>query len=77
MAAHQQQQLHQKGDVHRVAFTVPEFCEAHRISPWLFYSLQRKGRGPRVMHAGGRTLVSIEAAADWRTRLEDAGEASP
>jgi len=52
------------------AFTVLEFCETHRISRALFYILQREGRGPRVMKAGRRTLVSREAAADWRSRME-------
>jgi hypothetical protein len=55
--------------------TVPEFCEAHRISRWLFYSLQRKGLGPRLMRAGGRTLISVDAAADWRRNLEGATQA--
>ena len=50
----------------RAAYTVPEFCEAHRISRALFYNLLKGGRGPAVMHAAGRTLVTIEAAAAWR-----------
>ncbi|MBB5506704.1 hypothetical protein [Paraburkholderia atlantica] len=52
-------------------FTVAEFCEAHgRISRTLFYSLIKEGKGPRLMKIGRRTLVSQEAAADWRHAME-------
>src|SRR4051812_24972016 len=52
------------------AFTVNEFCRAHRISRSLFYELLRTGRGPVVMHVGKRTLVSVEASAAWRSQME-------
>ncbi len=53
------------------AFTVSEFCEAHgRMSRTLFYSLVKEGKGPRLMKIGRRTLVSQEAAADWRRAME-------
>jgi hypothetical protein len=54
------------------AFTVAEFCEAHRISRALLYLLIREGRGPRLMKAGRRTLIAVDAAADWRRQLEAA-----
>jgi len=54
------------------AFTVLEFCSAHRISRALFYILLRNGRGPRLLKAGRRTLVTADAAADWRRRMEAA-----
>ena len=54
----------------RLAMSIPEFCSAHRISRALFYILQRTGRGPRIMRVGRRTLVSAEAAAEWRRRME-------
>jgi hypothetical protein len=53
-----------------LAFTVVEFCTAYRISRALFYVLLRDGRGPRVMKAGNRTLISRDAADEWRRRLE-------
>jgi hypothetical protein len=56
-----------------LAFAVPEFCEAHRISRALFYLLQREGRGPRVMKCGRRTLISRESAEAWRRAMEQAG----
>lgn len=51
-------------------FDVPGFCAANRISRALFYKLLNDGDGPRVMKVGRRTLVSPEAAAEWRQRME-------
>jgi hypothetical protein len=48
------------------AFTVPEFCSRHRISPAFFYKLRSQGQGPEVMRVGARILISKEAAAAWR-----------
>jgi hypothetical protein len=54
-------------------FTVSEFCEAHgRMSRTLFYKLVNEGKGPRLMKIGRRTLISQEAAADWRRQMEAA-----
>lgn len=55
-----------------LAYNVPEFCCAHRISRSHFYALLRGGLGPRLMKVGGRTLISTEAAAEWRSRCEQA-----
>jgi hypothetical protein len=52
------------------AFSVDEFCSTHRISRALFYLLQRAGSGPRLMRVGRRTLVTVDAAAEWRKRME-------
>ena len=52
------------------ATTVDEFCQAHRISRASFYNYLKAGQGPAVMKVGGRTLVSHEAAAAWRRRME-------
>ncbi len=57
------------------AFTIREFCKRHNISPAFFHLLQKDGRGPRVMRIGARTLVSKEAAADWRRDREAAAKA--
>jgi predicted DNA-binding transcriptional regulator AlpA len=54
------------------AFSVSEFCQLHRISRALFYIMLRDGRGPRIMKIGKRTLVSAEAAVEWRRNLEAA-----
>ena len=50
--------------------TVPQFCDGHNISRTHFYELIKQGRAPRLMKVGRRTLISQEAAADWRKRME-------
>ena len=52
------------------AATVPQFCDGHNISRTHFYELIKLGRAPRLMKVGRRTLISQEAAADWRQRME-------
>ncbi len=59
----------------RAAFSVADFCREHAISRGLFYNMLREGRGPRVMKVGRRTLVSREAAEEWRRRMEGATQA--
>lgn len=54
------------------AYTVPEFCNAHRISRALLYVMLRDGRGPRLLKAGHRTLITLDSAAEWRHRMEAA-----
>ena len=54
------------------ALSVAEFCRQHGISRGLFYNLLRDGQGPRIMKAGRRTLISEEAAGEWRRRMEAA-----
>jgi hypothetical protein len=46
------------------------------ISKPYFYKLLRTGGAPRVMRVGARTLISVEAAADWRRDRESATEAA-
>src|SRR5262249_13532750 len=50
------------------AMSVDEFCRRHSISKPLYYALQRQGRGPDVMYAGQRVLITREAAKAWRLR---------
>jgi hypothetical protein len=54
------------------ASTVDEFCHSHRISRGTFYNLLKAGHGPSIMKVGARTLISAEAAADWRRKMETA-----
>ena len=54
----------------RAAFTVPEFCEAHRISQAKYYEMKKEGWGPVEMEVGRRRLISFEAAAEWRRKRE-------
>jgi hypothetical protein len=54
----------------RAAFTVPEFCEAHRISQAKYYEMKKEGWGPVEMEIGRRRLISYEAASVWRRERE-------
>ena len=56
--------------VNRPVYTVNEFCDEHRVSRTLFYWLIKEGKGPRLMKLGRRTLISAEAANDWRRQVE-------
>jgi len=52
------------------AYSIAQFCCHHGISRSLFYRLLHDGLGPRVMKAGKRTLISQEAAEEWRRKME-------
>jgi hypothetical protein len=52
------------------AYSIPDFCRRHSITRTLYYTLKRKGLGPREIRLGGRVLISKEAAADWRRERE-------
>jgi hypothetical protein len=51
--------------------SIPLFCRSHGISEDFFYKLKRQGQTPRLMKVGARTLISHEAAADWRRECEE------
>jgi len=53
-----------------VASSVAGFCRQHGISRSHFYNLLKRGDGPVILKAGRRTLVSADAAAKWRRRME-------
>ena len=54
----------------RGAFTVAEFCTAHRISRGMLYKMWKAGAGPRWMWVGSKRIISCEAAGDWRRQCE-------
>lgn len=55
----------------KTCFTVEEFCAEHGgITKPFFYQLLKRGKGPRLMKVGRRTLITAEAAADWRKQME-------
>jgi predicted DNA-binding transcriptional regulator AlpA len=62
-------QRQERPTVELCAFTVAEFCKAHRISKAFFYRLLKDDAGPRVVKVGRRTLVTVEAAAEWRNSI--------
>ncbi len=52
------------------AFSIQQFCAAHGLSRSSFYNLVKAGTAPRLMKVGTRTLISREAAIDWRRDRE-------
>jgi len=57
------------------AYSIPEFCRVHGgISQAFFHALCAKGHGPKLMKVGARTMISVEAAAEWRRAQEAATE---
>ena len=54
------------------AFSIREFCAAHRISQSMYFKMRAMGLGPREMAVGSRRLISQEAAAEWRKAREAA-----
>ena len=52
------------------AYSVPKFCVAHGISESFYYKLREAGLGPRETRLLGRTIITGEAAADWRAARE-------
>jgi len=56
--------------MHKKSLSIPEFCEQENISKSLFYKLLKQGIAPRIMKVGRRTLISIEAATEWRNDME-------
>jgi hypothetical protein len=66
-----------RGPVARAAFSIPEFCEAHRISVRAYFKMKAEGWGPSEMHIGRRVAISFEAAAAWRREREAASTPQP
>ena len=59
-------------DLNSLAMSIREFCRLHGISEDQFFKMQREGWGPLTMKVGSRTLISYEAAAEWRRSREEA-----
>ena len=60
----------QAAPVEIAAYSIDEFCTAHRLSKSLLFSLWRDGRGPRRMVMGRVVRITAEAAAEWRREIE-------
>jgi hypothetical protein len=52
------------------AYSIREFCAAHRLSQSMYFKMRSMGFGPREMHVGTRILITMEAAAAWRAERE-------
>lgn len=59
------------------AQSIDHFCDDNDISKAHFYNLLKRGDGPVVMKVGRRTLISAEAAAEWRRQMEALASAKP
>lgn len=60
----------------KLAFSICEVCALHGISRAHFYNLRKLGLGPVEMDCGGRRLISIEAASNWRRQRERPSEST-
>lgn len=49
----------------KLAFTIPEFCAALKVSRSTFYELQKAGNAPATFKAGRRVLISVIDARRW------------
>jgi hypothetical protein len=56
----------------RAAYTIREFCDAHRISKSTYYNLRKQGLGPDEARVRDRVIITMEAAARWRRARERA-----
>lgn len=54
----------------RAAYTIPEFCEAFRISERTYFNMRDEGCGPREMRIGRTVRISLAAATDWALARE-------
>jgi hypothetical protein len=50
------------------AYTIAEFCKAHRISRSTYYVLKNRGLGPDETHLLDRIIITKESAAAWRRK---------
>jgi hypothetical protein len=50
--------------------SVQSFVAEYGISRSLLYKLWKEGGGPKITRVRGRTLISSEAAMEWRRRVE-------
>ncbi|WP_426527258.1 hypothetical protein [Bradyrhizobium sp. McL0615] len=61
---------HEPQPVPTLAMSIPQFCAAHSISEGFYYKLKKQQLNPREMKVGTRTLITFEAAADWRAKRQ-------
>jgi predicted DNA-binding transcriptional regulator AlpA len=54
------------------AQSITEFCRRHGLCRATFYNLKKRDEAPAVMKVGSRVLVTAEAAAAWRRKMEAA-----
>ena len=54
--------------------TIKEYCQREKISRTLLYREWAQGRGPRSYHRGTHRLITVQAADEYRQKLEEGAE---
>ncbi|MEI2676502.1 MAG: hypothetical protein V9G29_00755 [Burkholderiaceae bacterium] len=54
----------------KFASGITEFCAQNSLSRTTLFELWKAGRGPKVMRVGRRVLITEEAGAEWRERMQ-------
>jgi hypothetical protein len=50
------------------AFSIGEFCDAHRISRAQYYKLKARGLAPAETRVLDKVIITSESAAAWRRK---------
>jgi hypothetical protein len=58
--------------VERAAYSISEFCAAHRISQSMYFKIRNAGLGPREARALNKVIITLQSADDWRRERETA-----
>src|SRR5262249_37851949 len=62
----------------RLAFTIKEFCECHRLSRAQYYELKKRGLTPDEMRLGPQLVfITTESAREWRQRMTATTKSNP
>jgi predicted DNA-binding transcriptional regulator AlpA len=69
------QQIERAPVIDPEAYTIPEFCRAHRVGRTTLYRLIAEGLAPEITQLGARRIITREAAARWRESVS--GKALP
>jgi hypothetical protein len=57
-------------DPYEPSYTVGEFCDAERLSPFMLYKAWKEGRGPRYYMNGRRRIITHRARLEWQASRE-------
>lgn len=60
--------MHDESDL---SLTIGKFCKRNNMSRGQYYKMRAQGLAPKEMHLGRKVLISIEAAREWRRRIEE------
>lgn len=58
-------------DVPKAAYTIPEFCSAHRFSLSMYYKMRAAKKGPRESVIGNKKIISLANASAWLKQIEE------